>query len=257
MAPVRRRSRSQRGRSAGTQPTIAPAAVRSSRRRTGAASNGTGCESAARGWTLNRDPPSDAGGTTRRTSPRRLRDPPGAVGSPRELGLRAFDGLPDDVFDVDGVDVEGVADVDGPDLRAEVGLEVQLAADVSAGGLAVLADHDEGGQEDRFEADDHGEQPERELVELERGAEGADVDGDPDAEPHRVDVDELEGAGEVGDLVGGPVLGPHQGADEGLLVAGLVVLDLVEVAVFDAVGPVDDLTGRTGVRVVMRGGHAV
>src|SRR5207248_1345721 len=66
---------------------------------------------------------------------------PSAVG---ELGSGAFDRLPDDGLDMGGVDAERLADVDGPDFGAEVGFEVELAADVGPSGLAVLADHDEG-----------------------------------------------------------------------------------------------------------------
>ena len=64
------------------------------------------------------------------------------------------DDLGDHSFDVVGVDAQCLADVHRPDFGAQVGLEVQLAAYLGAHGLAVLADHDEGGQEDRLQADD-------------------------------------------------------------------------------------------------------
>jgi hypothetical protein len=73
------------------------------------------------------------------------------------------------------------------------------------------------------------------------------VEEDPDPEPDRVEV-ELEGAGEGGDLVGGAVLGPQQSVEQLQLIAGLIMLDLVEVAVLDAVGLVDDPTGRAADR---------
>src|SRR5438270_6518988 len=91
----------------------------------------------------------------------RRRTPP----SGGQLLFRAFDGLAHDLLDVVHVDPEGLADVDGPDLGPQVGLEVELAADVGALGLAVLADHDEGRKEDGLQADDHRQQTERELVE--------------------------------------------------------------------------------------------
>src|SRR5438128_2372979 len=71
-----------------------------------------------------------------------------------ELEVVVGDRLLDDGLDVLGVDAERVADVHGPDLRAEVVLEVEVGPDVGAGGLPVLADHHEGGQEDRLEAHD-------------------------------------------------------------------------------------------------------
>src|SRR5437870_9342686 len=86
-----------------------------------------------------------------------------------QLGARAFDRLTHDVLDVARVDAQRVADVHRPDLRAEVRLEVELATDVGPRRLAVLADHDERREEDVLEADDHRQQSERELVELERG----------------------------------------------------------------------------------------
>src|SRR3954453_14262083 len=143
-----------------------------------------------------------------------------------------------------GVDPQRLADVDGPDLGPEVRLEVELAADIGPGGLAVLADHDEGGEEDRLEADDHGEESEGELVELERRPEDPDVDEDPDPEPDGVEIHEIERAGEAGDLIGGPILGPEDGVEDRAFVPGLVVVDLVEVAVLDPVRLVDHSTGR-------------
>ena len=47
--------------------------------------------------------------------------------------------------------------------------------------LAVLADHHERRQEDRLERDDHGEEPERVVL---------DPEPDPDGEPQDVEVDE-------------------------------------------------------------------
>src|SRR5437660_1702366 len=66
------------------------------------------------------------------------------------------------------VDTEGLADVDGPDLRSQVRLEVELTADVGPCCLAVLADHDERREEDCLQADNHRQQAERELVEGQR-----------------------------------------------------------------------------------------
>jgi hypothetical protein len=62
----------------------------------------------------------------------------------------------------------------------------------------VLADHHERRQEDRFQRNDHGEQPERVVLDLEK---------DPRGEPDDVDVDEHHRAGESRDRVGDAVLG--------------------------------------------------
>src|ERR1700704_226868 len=106
------------------------------------------------------------------------------------------------------IDAELRADVNRPDLGAEVVLEIELAADVGARRLAVLTHHHECRKEDGFEADNHREKAERELVEDEGTAQQPDIQNDPDAEPDRVEVYEPERAGECGHTVGGPVLGP-------------------------------------------------
>src|SRR5947209_11687911 len=109
-----------------------------------------------------------------------------------ELLPRALNRLLDDGFDVVGIDAELVTDVNRPDLRTQVRLEVELAAHISASRLAVLTDHDERRQEDGLQADDHGQQTKRKLVELQRRAEKAHVEEDPNAEPEGVQVDEVQ-----------------------------------------------------------------
>jgi hypothetical protein len=108
------------------------------------------------------------------------------------------------------------------DLGLEVGLEVQLGAHIGPGRLAVLADHDERRQEDGLEADDHGEEPERELVEPRAEPSSPSVEQDPDGEPAEVQVDERHAAGEAGDRIRHPVLVAAQPAEHQALVAGLV-----------------------------------
>src|SRR5438552_18823527 len=102
-----------------------------------------------------------------------------SVGRRRRLTLRGGGGSfcavsihcgADDGFDVLRVDTERLADMNSPYLRPQVVLEVEVAAEVRSSGLPVLAHHDEGGEEDRFEADHHRQQTERELVEFERRA---------------------------------------------------------------------------------------
>jgi hypothetical protein len=71
----------------------------------------------------------------------------------------------DDGLDVFGVETERLTDVNRPDLRSKVVLEVEVAADVGANRLAVLTHHDERRKEDRFETHHHREQSVGELVE--------------------------------------------------------------------------------------------
>jgi len=74
------------------------------------------------------------------------------------------------------VDAEPGGDHLDPYLTEHVGLEIELGPDVRALRLAVLGDHHEGGQEDRLQRDDQGEQPEGKPVE---GARRRDVVQNP------------------------------------------------------------------------------
>jgi hypothetical protein len=65
-----------------------------------------------------------------------------------------------------------------------------LAAAVGSLLLPVLADQHEGRQEDRLEADDQGEQPEREGVEDQALTEDPFVAQQPRSESDDVEVDE-------------------------------------------------------------------
>jgi hypothetical protein len=120
------------------------------------------------------------------------------------LGVGGGQALVGGGVDLGGVDAELGGDRLDPDLGTDVGLEVELGAELGALGLAVLADHHEGGQEDRLQRHDHGEQPERERVER---VGRQLVEHDPGGEPDHVDVDEQHRAGEPGDAVGELVLG--------------------------------------------------
>jgi transposase len=138
-----------------------------------------------------------------------------------EMRVCAVDRLAYNFFNVIDVDAESFADVHRPDLRTQVGFEVKIAADIRASPLSVLRDHNEGCEnadrrvsatvvEDRFQADDHRQQAERELVELAIGTEYADIERDPYAEPRRMDVHESEGSREGSDSVADPVLSAQQ-----------------------------------------------
>src|SRR5947209_5949756 len=179
----------------------------------------------------------------------------GSAGGVAQLGSGTPDGLTDDVLHVVDVDAQSTADVDRPDLGAQVRLEVELAADVGPRRLTVLAHHDEGREEDRFEADDHREEAEGELVEYDRPADEPHVEQDPQPEPDRVEIDEVERPGEGGDAVGGAVLGPFDRIDERALVADASEEDREQVSVLDAVGLVDGAAGGTAERCV--GGRGV
>jgi hypothetical protein len=96
---------------------------------------------------------------------RRLRD------SGCGLVVRSLRRQTHDFFDIIVIDAELRADVNRPDLGAEVVLEIELAADVGARRLAVLTHHHECRKEDSFEADNHREETERKLVEDEGTAQ--------------------------------------------------------------------------------------
>ena len=111
-----------------------------------------------------------------------------------------------------GVDPQFVPDVHGPHLGPKVVLEVDLGTQLRARRLAILADHDEGREEDRFEADHHREEPEREAVEMEAQTGEAEVAENPHGEPDAVRIDEPHGAGETSDAIGSFVFGAAPGA---------------------------------------------
>ena len=77
------------------------------------------------------------------------------------------------------------------------GLPLVVGQDLAFLVGAVLADHDEGRQEDGLQRHDHGQQPVGVVL---------DAEDDPGREPDDVEVDEQHRAGEAGDLVGDAVL---------------------------------------------------
>jgi hypothetical protein len=75
------------------------------------------------------------------------------------------------------------------------------------GRLPVLADHDERGQEDRFQR--HGQRQRRPRLGLD--------EQHPDGEYHDVEIDELHQSGEPGDPVRDPQLKVSPGYREGCM----------------------------------------
>jgi hypothetical protein len=91
-------------------------------------------------------------------------------------------------------------------LRQQADLQVELGASVGRRHHAVLADQDEGRQEDGLQRPDHGQQAEGIGIE---GGDGqpAEVDRHPSPDHGQMQVDEDHAAGEGGDPVRQALLG--------------------------------------------------